>query len=90
MKLVFRGLLFHIISIVGFALLYFANKDHFMLDYSVNKRIHFIDCFLTSTSIQAGVGTSIQPLNTVSKSLMSLQQLTMIFITLLMFHQFTS
>ena len=83
MKIVFRTVCFHLLCIIVFSFLYFHNKDGFhSLD---NKNASYLDYFLLSTTIQAGVGFSdIYPITSIGKIVMILQQLIMI-----MTHVFT-
>lgn len=83
MKVVFRTVCFHLLCIIVFSFLYFHNKDGFhSLD---NKNVSYLDYFLLSTTIQAGVGiSSIYPIYSYGKIIMILQQFIMI-----MTHVFT-
>jgi hypothetical protein len=54
-------------------------SGQFILTNRKNQDINFIDCLLTSTSIQAGVGiTNIMPITNVSKIAMIIHQLLML------------
>ena len=84
MKIVFRTVCFHLLCIIVFSFLYFHNKDGFQS--LVNKNVSYLDYFLLSTTIQAGVGISdtVFPLSTYIKITMIIQQIVMI-----MTHVFT-
>jgi hypothetical protein len=57
-----------------FALFYYNFKDHFQ--HKIHKDFTFLDYFLLSTTIQAGVGISdIYPISFYGKLLMIIQQL---------------
>ena len=83
MKIVIRTVFFHLVCITFFTILYFVYKDNFKghnAEYEDG-----IDCFLLSTTIQAGVGISdIYPISFYGKIIMIIQQLIMI-----MTHVFT-
>jgi hypothetical protein len=67
-----------------FAIIYLNISNDFFLTYGKNRNIDFIDCLLTSTSIQAGVGISnLMPLTTLSKVTMTIHQIIMITTNLL-------
>jgi len=81
MKLFIRTVLFHILCIFIFALFYFYFQDHFKHQF----RGDFLDYFLLSTTIQAGVGISdVYPISSYGKLIMVIQQFLMI-----MTHVFT-
>ena len=83
MKLFVRTVCFHIICIFIFALMYDSLKHHF--HHQFRDRFDFLDYFLLSTTIQAGVGISdIYPITTYGKIAMITQQFIMI-----MTHVFT-
>ena len=83
MKIVFRTVLFHILCILFFSLFYFYFHDHFRHQFV--ERFSFLDYFLLSTTIQAGVGISdIYPISHYGKLIMIIQQ-----IALIMTHVFT-
>lgn len=77
MKHVVRIFIFHVLSIVFFANLYFYFSEHF-----INKTIesyNLQDFLLLSITIQSGVGiTDFSPITYMSKLLMSFQQLVLI------------
>jgi hypothetical protein len=79
MKIVIRTFIFHVMCILifSFIYLYFAN-DFYSIDEN-KKNKDYLDYFLLSTAIQAGVGISvIIPSTTITKFIMIVQQLLMI------------
>ena len=83
MKIVIRTVFFHFLCILVFATFYYNFKDHFHHQFRDN--FDFLDYFLLSTTIQAGVGISdIYPLSFYGKIIMIMQQFIMI-----MTHVFT-
>ena len=74
-----RTFFLNIIFVITFAIIYSNMSSEFVLTNRENQDINFIDCLLTSTSIQAGVGiTNIMPISNVSKIAMIIHQLLMI------------
>jgi hypothetical protein len=88
MKIVFRTVCFHLLCIIVFSFLYFHNKHDFKsLD---NKNISYLDYFLLSTTVQAGVGiSSIYPIYSYGKIIMILQQFIMIMTHIFTLYVFT-
>jgi hypothetical protein len=83
MKIVFRTVCFHLLCIIAFSFLYFHNEHDFQAP--IRKNVSFLDYFLLSTTIQAGVGiSSIYPITSYGKIIMIVQQIIMI-----MTHVFT-
>jgi hypothetical protein len=84
MRLAIRTVFFHFFCILLFAIFYYNFKDHYY--HNVQElRQTFLDYFLLSTTIQAGVGISdIYPITTSGRIIMISQQLIMI-----MTHVFT-
>lgn len=81
-----RTFVLNISFIFIFAIIYLHISNDFVLTNGKNQEINFIDCLLTSTSIQAGVGiTNIMPLTNLSKLMMIIHQICMITIHLLSF-----
>jgi hypothetical protein len=77
MKLVIRTVLFHILCIFIFAFLYYSFFKEETRE-TIEKKT-WLDCFLFSTTIQAGVGiTNIYPITYYSKITIIIQQLLMI------------
>jgi len=88
MKIVFRTVCFHLLCIIVFSFLYFHNKDGFQS--LVNKNVSYLDYFLLSTTIQAGVGiSSIYPIYSYGKIIMILQQFIMILTHVFTLYVFT-
>jgi hypothetical protein len=77
MKILIRTLVFHFVCILMFSLLYLnISSDMTSHDHSP---IHFLDCLLLSTTIQAGVGfTNLSINSSIGKLIMLLQQLLLI------------
>jgi hypothetical protein len=77
MKLVIKTVLFHMLCILFFAYYYYYLKDHYQRQ--IKEEITFLDYFLLSTTIQAGVGISdIYPISFYGKIIMIIQQFIMI------------
>jgi hypothetical protein len=96
MKLVIRTLFFHILCIILFTILYIRTNDHFYNIFAekqndkVIKHISIIDFILFATTIQAGVGiTQIYPITNMSKILVTIQQLVMLFTNVFALYIFT-
>jgi hypothetical protein len=88
MKIVFRTVCFHLLCIIVFSFLYFHNKDGFQS--LANKNVSYLDYFLLSTTIQAGVGiSSIYPIYSYGKIIMILQQFIMIMTHVFTLYVFT-
>jgi hypothetical protein len=86
MNILIRGLLFHAISLVIFSIIYFILYEHFdafenVIDFDpeVSTNTKLITSIYFATTVESGVGlTSLQPTTTLSKLLVSLQQICMI------------
>ena len=77
MKIVFRTVVFHLLCIIVFSFLYFHNENDFQVP--ISKNVSYLDYFLLSTTIQAGVGiSSIYPITSYGKIIMIVQQIIMI------------
>jgi hypothetical protein len=88
MKLVFRTFIFHIFCIFVFAFIYLNLSDGFHIIEKDTKS--FIDFFLLSTTIQAGVGiTNLNPVNYYSKIAVILQQMLMLLTHIVTIYVFT-
>jgi len=75
-------------SIIFFAFLY--NYLYTEFDVQNNGKINFIDCFLLSATVQAGVGVSnIYPSKNLAKIAMIIQQIFMISIHVFTIYIFT-
>ena len=85
MKVLIRGVLFHIVSLAIFTYIYFIlyetdfeNIIEDPLD-EISIDIKFMDCFYFATTVEAGVGlTSLQPTTNLSKFIVCIQQFLMI------------
>ncbi len=91
MKLVFRTALLHIFFIILFSLLYLSYREDFRpaknsdLDYK--SYINFLNL---SVTIQSGVGlTDLIPITEMSKFIVMIQQLLLIFTHILTLYIFT-
>jgi hypothetical protein len=92
MKLVIRTLIFHLFCIIVFAYLYLYLSDHFHGDNEEkNKRYSsYLDFFLLSTTIQAGVGISdLFPISNYSKIAVIIQQFLMLMTHIITLYIFT-
>ena len=92
MKLVIRTVFFHIFCIIIFTYLYLYLSDHFQSDNNEkNKRYNsFIDFFLLSTTIQAGVGISdLFPITYYGKIAVIIQQFLMLLTHIITLYIFT-
>ena len=89
MKLVIRAFIFHIFCIIVFALIYSKLSEQFhLMEYEDKKG--FIDFFLLSTTIQAGVGISdLYPLSYYTKIVVIIQQMLMLFTHVITLYFFT-
>lgn len=77
MRLFIRTVLFHLLCIVTFSALYFYYKGEF--EYKPIDEPSFLDSLFLSVTIQSGVGiTDIYPKTALGKSVMILQQFTLI------------
>lgn len=77
MKLFIKIFFFKIFSVIFFTFLY----NYLSTDFEIqtNDKIKFIDCFLLSTTVEAGVGVSnMYPTNFLGKLAMIIHQISMI------------
>jgi hypothetical protein len=89
MKLVLRTLLFHLICIITFGVIYWMMSNHFSLVLNGDNP-KLIDFIFLSTTVQAGVGLSdLNPLTTLSKLVLIIQQFIMISTNVFLFYIFT-
>jgi hypothetical protein len=90
MKLLFRTLVFHLICIVFFATLYHYLEESFDDTSSNHKNKTFLDFFLLSSTIQAGIGFNfLDPITSVSKICVIIQQIVLISTHILTLYIFT-
>lgn len=88
MKLVIRTALYHLLSIIIFALIYLYFSEDFQSDNG--GKYFFTDFLLLSTTIQAGVGMShLYPVSFYGKMILILQQILLLFTHLITFYIFT-
>jgi hypothetical protein len=89
MKLVIRAFIFHIFCIIVFALIYSRLSEQFHIMEDEDKK-SFIDFFLLSTTIQAGVGISdLYPLSYYTKLVVITQQVLMLLGQVITLYFFT-
>lgn len=92
MKLVLRTLIFHLISIIAFAYIYFYLSEHFQ-SYNEERNKQYTSCldyFLLSTTIQVGVGISdLYPISQYSKIAVIIQQFIMLMTHIITLYVFT-
>ena len=96
MRLVFKTVFFHILSIFFFTILYIYTNDHFYIIFieqqngKLTKNISIVDFILFATTIQAGVGvTQVYPVTDMSKILVTIQQIVMLFTNVFALYLFT-
>ena len=88
MKLVIRTVVFHILCIIVFAFIY--SKFHEQFHVMDDDKKSFVDFFLLSTTIQAGVGISdLYPLSYYTKIVVIIQQMLMLFTHVITLYIFT-
>jgi len=69
----------NIVLIIVFAIIYLNISSEFISTYGEKHNITFLDCLMTSTTVQAGVGiTNIMPITIVSKIALIIHQILMI------------
>ena len=89
MRLVLKTLFFHLVCISIFGIIYWNLAEHFSLVIN-NTRPELIDFVFLSTTVQAGVGLSdLNPLTSLSKFLLIVQQFIMISTNVFLFYFFT-
>ncbi len=92
MKLVIRTVVFHLFCIIIFAYLYLYLSDHFQSDNQEKNKKYtsYLDFFLLSTTIQAGVGISdLYPVSYYSKIAVIIQQFLMMLTHIITLYVFT-
>ena len=89
MKLVIRTVIFHLFCIILFAYIYLYLSEHFDNNNQKNYTT-YLDYFLLSTTIQAGVGVSeLYPISNYSKVAMIIQQFLMMLTHIITLYVFT-
>jgi len=91
MKIAIRTLFFHMLCILVFSIIYSYFSDDFDFN-SGNTKEHkdFMDFFLLSTTVQAGVGvTGLYPASCYSKFAIILQQMLMLVTHVFTLYVFT-
>jgi hypothetical protein len=92
MKLVIRTLIFHLLCVITFAYVYLYLSDHFHHDdrFKNTQYNTFLDYFLLSTTIQAGIGlTDLYPASFYSKFAVIVQQFLMMMTHIITLYVFT-
>lgn len=92
MKLVIRTVIFHLFCIILFAYLYLYMADQFEVSFKTKKQENknFLDYFLLSTTVQAGVGYSdMYPVSYYSKIAVIIQQFLMMLTHIITLYIFT-
>ena len=91
MKIAIRTVVFHMLCILLFSIIYLHFADDFEFNSGNNKKHKdFIDFFLLSTTVQAGVGvTGLYPASYSSKIAMILQQMLMLVTHVFTLYVFT-
>ena len=89
MKYVVRGALYNFICILVFAIIYYIIRAEMVMNEDMSQYVEptFADTLFLSTTIQAGVGyTLLTPKSSLSKYILMIQQLFMIFTNLMLFY----
>ena len=89
MKYVIRGALYNFLCIFVFAIVYYIIRNELDLNEDIARYIEprFPDTLFLATTIQAGVGyTLLTPKTSLSKYILMIQQLFMIFTNLMLFY----
>jgi hypothetical protein len=89
MKYVIRGALYNFLSILVFAIIYYIIRLEMDMNEDMSKYVEptFADTLFLATTIQAGVGyTLLTPKTSLSKYILMIQQLFMIFTNLMLFY----
>jgi len=89
MKYVFRGALFNFLCIIVFGIIYYIIRKEMDMDEHMSQYVEptFADTLFLATTIQAGVGyTLLTPKTALSKYILMIQQLFMIFTNLMLFY----
>ena len=89
MKYVVRGALFNFLCILIFGIIYYIIRKEMDMTQDISQYVEptFADTLFLSTTIQAGVGyTLLTPRTSLSKYLLMVQQLFMIFTNLMLFY----
>ena len=89
MKYVIRGALYNFLSIFIFAVIYYIIRREMDMNEDMSKYVEptFADTLFLATTIQAGVGyTLLTPKTSLSKYILMIQQIFMIFTNLMLFY----
>jgi len=89
MKYVFRGAFYNFLCIIVFGIIYYVIRNEMEMDKTMSSYVEprLPDTLFLSTTIQAGVGYPLMtPRTALSKYVIMLQQLFMIFTNLMLFY----
>jgi uncharacterized membrane protein len=89
MKYVVRGALYNLLCIIVFAIIYYVIRKELDMTQDIYQYVEptFADTLFLSTTIQSGVGyTILTPRSSLSKYILMIQQLFMIFTNLMLFY----
>ena len=89
MKYVIRGALYNFLCIIVFAIIYYVIRNEMDMNEDISQYVEptFPDTLFLATTIQAGVGyTLLTPKTALSKYVLMIQQLFMIFTNLMLFY----
>lgn len=89
MKYVFRGALYNFLCIIVFGIIYYIIRNEMDMDETMSQYTEpqLPDTLFLSTTIQAGVGYPLMtPRTALSKYIIMIQQLFMIFSNLMLFY----
>lgn len=89
MKYVIRGALYNFLCVLIFAIIYYIIRLEMDMNEDMSKYVEptFADTLFLATTIQAGVGyTLLTPKTSLSKYILMIQQLFMIFTNLMLFY----
>lgn len=92
MKIIIRTAIFHLLCIIVFSNIYMYLSDDFETSFETKKQNYktFLDYFLLSTTIQAGIGLSdLYPTSYYSKIAVIVQQYIMMLTHIITLYVFT-
>ena len=89
MKYVVRGALYNLLCIIVFAIIYYVLRKEMSMSEEMSQHVEptFADTLFLSTTMQSGVGyVLLTPKSDLSKYILMIQQLFMIFANLTLFY----
>jgi len=89
MKYVVRGALYNLLCILIFAIIYYVLRKELSMNKETSEHVEptFADTLFLSTTMQSGVGyVLLTPKGELSKYILTIQQLFMIFANLTLFY----